>query len=379
MPRNLSACDDTQVMLDALSRCDEVIDVKAAGTAMRFLTAYLCVNSGSHIVTGTERMRRRPIGVLVDSLRSLGAQIAYMENDGYPPLRIRGTELRGGTLSLPGNVSSQYVSALLMIGPALRDGLRLRLMGDIVSRPYIDMTISIMNKYGAQASWIGADTIEVGNKPYTTTDYTVENDWSAASYWYETMALTSDKDAEIRLPHLSGDSLQGDSRVADFFSALGVVTLYEADGITLMKNPISAEHVEWDLMNQPDLAQTLVATCCALGVTFRFSGLGNLKIKETDRIMAMQTELRKLGFVVSEVGKGSLVWDGQKVEIGDISAIDTYDDHRMAMAFAPLCIRCGRLRINHPSVVTKSYPDYWDDLRKASFHIDEATENNCAD
>ncbi len=368
-PENLSDCDDTNVMLRALDERPEVMDIQAAGTAMRFLTAYLSVTDGRHVLTGTERMQKRPISPLVDALRSLGADIEYIGSEGYPPLSIRGKRLHGGELSLPGNISSQYVSALLMIAPLLEGGLSLRLVGDIVSRPYIDMTISMMRTFGAKAAWTGTDTVGIAEQPYVATPYAVENDWSAASYWYEMMALTPDPDAEVFLHGLTEDSLQGDSRVVLFFQSLGVETHYTPDGVRLKKRPTAVTHVDLNLVEQPDLAQTLVATCCALKVTSRFTGLSNLKIKETDRLSAMTTELAKLGFCLKAAELGALLWDGETVAPQKVPTLDTYDDHRMAMALAPLCLRYGELHINNPAVVTKSYPEYWDDLRRASFHI----------
>ncbi|MCD8302160.1 MAG: 3-phosphoshikimate 1-carboxyvinyltransferase [Prevotellaceae bacterium] len=368
--KNVSDCDDTRVMVSALKGRHEVIDIMAAGTAMRFLTAYLSVTDGSCLITGTERMRHRPIGVLVDALRQLGAKVEYAGEEGFPPLHITGGRLRGGRLSLPGDVSSQYTSALLMIGPLLQGGLRLTLTGHIVSRPYIDMTLSLMREFGARARWKGEDEIEVEATPYTPpASYTVENDWSAASYWYEMVALSRDPGAEVTLPGLRRGSVQGDSRVAEFFSPLGVETEFTANGVTLRKSSRQVERLELDLAGQPDLAQTLVATCAAAGVAFRLTGLQSLKIKETDRMAALRQELAKLGFVIDEEGGDTLLWKGERREKEELPAIDTYDDHRMAMALAPCCMTCGELVINNPQVVSKSYPDYWADLERASFGI----------
>ena len=227
LPQNLSDCDDTNVIIDALRYIPETIDIKAAGTAMRFLTAYLSVMRGTHVLTGTERMKHRPIGVLVDALRHLGAEIEYVGEEGFPPLRITGQTLRGGDLELPGNISSQYISALLMIGPVLKDGLTLKLQGEVISRPYIDLTLWMMREFGADVEWTGPDTIEVKPKPYKPTNYFIENDWSAASYWYEMVALSQDKDAEVRLSGLMDGSKQGDSSVRYIFSLLGVKTIFE--------------------------------------------------------------------------------------------------------------------------------------------------------
>ncbi|MCD8304502.1 MAG: 3-phosphoshikimate 1-carboxyvinyltransferase [Prevotellaceae bacterium] len=373
-PINLSDCDDTRVMLRALQGCDTLVDIGAAGTAMRFLSAYFSVTKGCHEITGTERMLRRPIGVLVTALRQLGASVSYMGAEGFPPLRIEGRELSGGSLCLPGDVSSQYISALLMIAPRVSGGLCLRLTGGTVSRPYIDMTLSLMREFGAEARWEGDDVICVSERPYRAVEYSVEADWSAASYWYEAVALSRDAGAEVSLEGLCGQSLQGDSRVSEFFLPLGVRTTFTPDGVRLSKCPMTVSHLELDLREQPDLAQTLVATCCCLGVTFRLRGLRNLRIKETDRIRAMQTELGKLGFILGATDDGEICWTGERTKAHSFPSIDTYDDHRMAMSLAPCCLRCGALSINNPSVVSKSYPRFWDDLASAAFRITKADE-----
>lgn len=364
---NLSDCDDTQVMIAALADMPEVIDIKAAGTAMRFLSAYLAVTPGTHTITGTERMQHRPIAILVDALRQLGADITYAGEEGFPPLRISGKELEGGTITLPADVSSQYISALLMIGPTLRGGLTLNLVGTIASRPYIDMTLNIMARFGARAAWTSPSVLRVEAGGYAPQPYYVESDWSASSYWYELMALTDDAEAEVVLPGLFSESLQGDCAVRELFRPLGIDTTFfrQADGteaVRLRRTAAPCAHLELDLVAQPDLAQTLVVTCAVLGTTFRFAGLSNLKIKETDRIAALQAELRKLGYVIREEGDGTIVWDGTRCDAEADPAICTYDDHRMAMAFAPAALRQGSIRILNPEVVSKSYPQYWKDL-----------------
>ena len=376
LPRNLSDCDDTEVIINALRHMPETINIKAAGTAMRFMTAYLSVMRGTHILTGTERMKHRPIGILVDALRHLGAQIDYVGEEGYPPLRITGQTLEGGELELPGNVSSQYISALLMIGPVLRNGLTLKMSGNIISRPYIDLTLWMMREFGADAEWTGPDTIEVQAKPYIVRDYFIENDWSGASYWYEMVALSSDRDAEVRLAGLMDGSKQGDSSVRYIFSLLGVKTIFEtkeegvAQTVTLRKSGRCVPRLEYDFVNSPDLAQTFVVTCAMLGVPFHFRGLHTLKIKETDRITALKTEMRKLGFVLRDANDSELYWDGERCEPAADTAIDTYEDHRMALAFAPVAMK-QPIVINNPQVVTKSYPNFWHDLRQAHFTINE--------
>lgn len=374
---NLSDCDDTQVMINALRDMPEVIDIKAAGTAMRFMSAYLSVTEGEHVITGTERMKHRPIGVLVDALRRLGADIEYVGEQGYPPLRIRGKQLEGGTLEVPGNISSQYISALLMIGPALRNGLELRLTGDIISRPYIDLTLHVMHEFGCKIEWSSVDTISVKPQRYDDREYVVENDWSASSYWYEMLALSEDKENGVVLPGLRDASRQGDSVVRYLYSLLGVKTAFKNGDhgqntkVALTRHFSALTRMDYDFINQPDLAQTFVVTCCALGIPFHFTGLASLKIKETDRIEALKIEMRKLGYVLRDMNDCELEWDGEHCEAEDNPSIDTYEDHRMAMSFAPLAITLGCIRINNPEVVSKSYPNYWDDLRKAGFEITE--------
>ena len=389
LPRNLSDCDDTIVMTRALDGNPGHIDILAAGTAMRFLTAYLSVTPGTRIITGTQRMQQRPIRILVDALRELGARIEYVGNEGFPPLRITGTELTGSEISLAGNVSSQYISALLMIGTVLPKGLRLHLTGDIISRPYINLTLQLMRDFGAQADWVSEDCITVSSGGYTDTPFTVESDWSAASYWYQMMAIEGIKNekikggdrssakesedstkeeahtAEIELLGLFAHSYQGDSRGAEVFTRLGVHTEYTDRGVKLTP----ATRLDEDMVDIPDLAQTFVVTCCLMDIPFRFTGLQSLKIKETDRITALITELRKLGYVVRSEQDSILLWDGERCPADADPVIATYEDHRMAMAFAPACLVLPQIQIDEPQVVTKSYPAYWEDLQKAGFKV----------
>ena len=377
MPGNLSDCDDTDVMIRALRDMPYEIDIKAAGTAMRFMTAYLAATPGEHVITGTERMRHRPIAVLVDALRSLGAHIEYVDEEGYPPLRIEGRRLYGRQLDIPGNVSSQYISALLMIAPTLTSDLELRLTGEIFSRPYIDLTLWMMKEYGAVAEWKDIDTILVKAQPYVSRPYYIENDWSAASYWYEMMAVSGGEYDEVVLEGLNDGSKQGDSMSRYIFSLLGVKTTFEPSSlpgmqrVRLRNKGHCVPRLEYDFVNAPDLAQTFVVTCLALNVPFVFSGLKTLKIKETDRIEALKAEARKLGYVLHDVDNSQLIWDGERCQPMTDVAIDTYEDHRMALAFAPLAFVMPEIRINAPHVVTKSYPHYWTDLRSAGFEITE--------
>jgi 3-phosphoshikimate 1-carboxyvinyltransferase len=378
LPRNLSDCDDTEVIIDALRLMPPFIDIKAAGTAMRFMTAFLAATaSGTHVITGTERMKHRPISLLVEALRSLGAQIEYEGQEGFPPLRIGGRKLDGGELEIAGNISSQFISALLMIGPVLKRGLTLHLTGDIISRPYIDLTLWTMREFGADAEWTSVDTIEVKPTEYRQREYLVENDWSAASYWYEMVALSPDPNVEVTLEGLMDGSKQGDSSVRYIFSLLGVKTVFEQKKpgvptrVVLKKNGHRVPLLKYDFLNVPDLAQTFVVTCCAMGVPFHFTGLQTLKIKETDRISALKTELAKLGYDIADLNGSELLWDGKVKNVGGgLPAIDTYDDHRMALSFAPLAL-CRRLAINSPQVVTKSYPQFWNHLQQAGFTVEE--------
>lgn len=376
LPDNISDCDDTEVILNALNNLPQTVDIKAAGTAMRFLTAYFAATPGEHILTGTERMKHRPIGPLVDALRYIGADIEYVGEEGYPPLHIRGRQLDGGHVEIPGNVSSQYISALLMIGPVLKNGLDLKMTGEIVSKPYIDLTLWMMREFGADADWTEMDTVTVNPKPYIQRPYTIESDWSAASYWYEMLALCGGSESSIKLTGLYDGSKQGDSVVKYIFSLLGIKTIFEskeeghATTVTLKKVPCMLPRLDYDFISSPDLAQTIVVTCVMRDIPFRFTGLASLRIKETDRIEALKTELRKLGFVLTDDGDDTLCWDGQRCE-PNMSAFDTYEDHRMALSLAPVSLMAGNVTINNPEVVSKSYPHFWDDLRKAGFTINE--------
>ncbi len=367
-----STCDDTFVMKRALTERTDTLDVMAAGTAMRFLTAYFSTVEGEeHTLTGTERMRQRPIGVLVDALRKLGAEISYVENEGFPPLRIKGHRLKGGELTLPAHVSSQYISALLMVAPQMTEGLQLTLEGTIISRPYIHMTISLMQQFGAEVEWTSEKQIKVSAKPYRQgVDFSVESDWSAASYWYEILALTPDTQARVVLPWLHEESLQGDCAICRFFEPLGVATTFDAQAnqatLTKTRPTLQPNEVyELDLVNQPDLAQTLVVTCALLRQPFRFTGLQSLRIKETDRMAALQNELAKLGITLGVEGDEALYiyrYDAASPRYNG-EPIATYHDHRMAMAFAPACLLCPEVKIADPKVVSKSYPNFWDDLK----------------
>ena len=365
--QNLSDCDDTEVMVKALNSNERDFDIKAAGTAMRFLTAFLSKVVGEWTITGTERMKNRPIKILVDALNALGAKVEYMEKEGYPPLRIFGSALQGGEISLAGGVSSQYISALLMIAPLMENGLTLHLEGNIISMPYINLTLQLMAQYGVKAEWNGS-TIKVRPQEYNPIPFTVESDWSAASYWYAMMALS--RNAEIELLGLFKNSLQGDSTGAKLFAQLGVGTTFTERGVLLRRNGNSVKKLNYNFVNEPDLAQTFVVACVLMNTPFRFTGLQSLKIKETDRIEALKTELRKLGYLLTDSNDSILEWNGERCEPEEHPVIATYEDHRMAMAFAPAAlVRPEGIEIADPEVVSKSYPHFWEDLKAAGYSI----------
>lgn len=368
---NLAECDDVEHMrrgIEAKLSGVPLIDVGATGTAMRFLTAYFAVTPGEVVLTGSERMQQRPIAVLVNALRALGADIEYVNNEGFPPLRIRGKELQGGDLEVEASVSSQYISALLMIAPYLVQGLRLRLSGNVASRTYIELTLDLMKRYGAVAKWTDGRTICVSPGMYEDIPFTVEADWSAASYWYEVAAIAvhMGHDVDIALPAITPNSLQGDRVVASLFEELGVRTEYTEEGVRLLKSQISycKSQLEIDFTHCPDIVQTMAVTHCLLGVPYIYKGVHSLRIKETDRVAALIAELRKLGYVLHAEGDERLIWNGTRCEAEKQPTIATYEDHRMAMAFAPAALLHKGLTIEHPEVVTKSYPTFWEELKR---------------
>ena len=357
---NLADCDDTNVLVKALDSNNTTFDIGAAGTSMRFLTAFLSKTVGEWVITGSERMKQRPIKLLVEALNYLGARIEYVENEGYPPLRIFGSALMGGEIHLKGNVSSQYITALMMVAPTMQKGLKIVLDGKIISKPYINMTMQMMQEYGVDVEFID-NTITIEQQEYQPVPYKVESDWSAASYWYEILSIVGK--GGVYLFGLRQDSFQGDSMVAELFTRLGVETAYLTDGVLLTPTNSFTSRMEYDFTDQPDLAQTFAVTCCLKGIPFHFIGLESLKIKETNRIVALKNELRKLGFVLTEPAEGQLAWENERCEPAETISIATYDDHRMAMAFAPVSL-ITPISIKHPDVVSKSYPEFWDDFDK---------------
>jgi 3-phosphoshikimate 1-carboxyvinyltransferase len=367
---NLSDSDDTRVLADALHSNKNKFDIGHAGTAMRFLTAYLSKIVGEWEVTGSERMKQRPVGILADALKLLGAQIEYLGNEGYPPLKIFGSHLTGKTLELDGSISSQYISALLMIAPTIQNGLVLKLKGEITSRSYIDLTLNLMALFGIRSQFEG-NTITIPEQNYLPREFTVEADWSAASYWYQILAIANH--GELLLENLQLESLQGDAHIAPWFEQFGIFSKQSPQGVLLSKSKaLYPKKLVQNFIENPDVAQTMACLCVAKKIPFYFTGLKTLKIKETDRIAALKNELAKFGATLYEPDEGELAWDGMIEDSKVISApgIKTYHDHRMALAFAPMALAKYSVEIEDPEVVTKSYPAFWDDLRKTGFIID---------
>ena len=368
--KNLSDSDDTKVLTAALFSNTNKFDIGHAGTAMRFLTAFLAKIVGEWEITGSERMQQRPISILVDALNQLGAKIEYLGNEGCPPLKIFGSHLKGQTIELDGSVSSQYISALLLIAPTIENGLTLKLKGDITSRSYIKLTLELMAKFGIQYRW-NDNEIFVPEQKYFARDFTCEADWSGASYWYQIMALVDN--GEVLLENLLLDSLQGDVNIAAWFEQFGVTSTQKEEGVLLAKTKNrQPEKLVLDFIENPDVAQTMACLCVAKNIPFHFSGLKTLKIKETDRIAALQNELAKFGATITEPEFGELAWDGKldQEEQEENPIIKTYHDHRMALAFAPMALAGFTMRIDDPMVVTKSYPGFWEDLKQVGFSIE---------
>lgn len=369
--KNISDCDDSNVLVTALNSNNSKFDIGHAGTAMRFLTAFLSKIAGEWEITGSERMQQRPIGILVDALNSLGAKISYLENEGFPPLKIFGSHLTGKTLELDGSISSQYITALLLIAPAIENGLTLKLKGNITSRSYIDLTLKLMARFGIQYSWKG-NIITVPEQKYLPVDFKVEADWSGASYWFEMLSLCDS--GEILLENLELNSLQGDASIAKWFEQFGVFCVQQENGVLLKKIVhFQPEFLHLNFIENPDIAQTMACLCVALKVPFHFTGLKTLKIKETDRIAALQNELAKFGAVLTEPRNGDLNWNGiiNPMLKSAVPEIKTYHDHRMALAFAPMAIAGFKPVIQDAMVVTKSYPGFWNDLKSVGFAIEE--------
>lgn len=364
---NASDSDDSEVMVKALSGNDEIIDVHHAGTAMRFLTAYFAIQPGKEaVLTGSQRMKERPIKILVDALCKLGAKIDYLEKEGYPPLKISGQEITESKVSLEAGVSSQYITALLLIAPKIKNGLELTLEGEITSLPYINMTLGLLKEAGITAG-IEGNVITVSPiRSLTNNKITVESDWSSASYFYSLIAL-SDAGTQITLSSYKKNSLQGDSVLGGIYKSLGVETVFNDDAVTLHKTNLQPETLNLNLNNTPDIAQTIAVSCFGLGIGCHLTGLHTLKIKETDRLEALNAELKKLGADVL-VTSDSLTLQPSSF-INSNVAIETYNDHRMAMAFAPLALKVPVI-IKDAGVVSKSYPAFWNDFKAVGLSME---------
>ena len=369
---NTSNSDDSEVMSRALNSQltilnSQLIDVHHAGTAMRFLTAYFSIQEGKEfVITGSSRMKERPIKILVDALNRLGATIEYEENEGFPPLRIKGKKFTQNKVSLPANVSSQYISALLLIAPKLENGLEITLEGSITSVPYIKMTLALLNEIGVKSSFVGNKITVCHAELVSASQFTIESDWSSASYWYAIIAL-SEIGTQVTLSSYKENSLQGDSALAEIYKDFGVETIFKDNSITIHKlNDCQLPSVNYQLNNCPDIAQTIAVTCFGLGIACHLTGLHTLKIKETDRLEALKTELSKLGAIIV-VSENSLTLNQSNRFLSDIK-ISTYQDHRMAMAFAPLALKVP-LIIEDAEVVSKSYPTFWENLKMIGFKI----------
>lgn len=359
---NLSEARDTQTMMRLLSSQDQELDVLDAGTTMRFLLAYCSVARHDTVLKGTPRMHQRPVKLLVEALEQLGAEVQYLQNEGYPPVQVKGLTMgqRQAEVSIRGDVSSQYISALLMIAPLLPKGLALTLTGKVGSKPYISMTLGLMRRFGIEYNWEG-NKITVNPQPYQAGSYTIESDWSGASYWYSLVALA--EEAEVKLLGLRKDSLQGDIAIVEIMERLGVASAFDDEGVLLTKKEAD-QNITYNFSDCPDLAQTVAVTCAAKGISCEMSGLESLRIKETDRIAALQQELHKIGAKLVEEGASWKLIPSSELPTERQIQINTYEDHRMAMAFAPLAARIP-LSIEEPEVVVKSYPGFWKDLEQA--------------
>lgn len=370
-------CDDTLALVSALNNLERAgtehvtIDIDGAGTAMRFLTALAAAIDGTDVtLTGNRRMLDRPIGQLVDALSTLGADISYMDKEGFPPLHIRGRRIKGGEVEIDATVSSQFVSALMMIAPAMERGLKITMRGDAVSMPYIFLTAHIMEQAGAETEIYGGDTVEIRPGCYKEMEYHEEADWSAAATWYSITALSG---GEVTIDGLDSNSRQPDRRLAEIFHLLGVNTeSAPGGGVTLSAHPDAHARLDLDMAPTPDIIPSVAVTCAMLGIPFTLSGISSLRVKECDRAEALATELRKVGVVISFPTPGVMTWDGRRLPVTELPRFATYGDHRMAMALAPVALYIPGIIIENPAVVSKSYPGFWQQLAEAGFMILDA-------
>lgn len=371
---NLSESNDTKVLKTALetlvrlkgTNISVTLDIQDSGTAMRFATAFASAINVKSLIIGSERMKERPIGILVNTLKEIGANIRYMENDGYPPIVVEGKRIKGGVIDIDASISSQYISALMLLAPKMTNGLIMYLKGDIASYPYIKMTAKVMEHFGVEIL-MHENAIAIKKQAYSArNEYKVESDWSAASYWYEMAAFSENVD--LFLHGLKRDSIQGDAIIAEVFEQFGVHSEFLESGVRLTKTNNHCQHFKLDFLNYPDMVQTLVCTSTGLGISGEFHGLRNLRFKETDRIHALHTELKDMG-VILDSSEDKIVLSESVVKTS--RPVRTFADHRMAMSFAPLAIPLGEITIESPNVVSKSYPNFWEDLKKSGFTIEE--------
>lgn len=365
---NFSISEDSETLVELLNSTERVLDARDGGTTFRFLTAFLAVHEGDVILTGSERLQKRPVGPLVDALRSLGAEIDYTGEEGYPPLRINGKRLNGNRIEIDAAVSSQFVSALLLIAPLLKDGLIIRMKGEIVSRPYIQMTLNVMKHFGIHHEWTQS-VISIPHQEYVGRKYNVEGDWTAASYYYSMAAMADEVD--LKIMGLNRFSYQGDSAIASLMSQFGVTTTHIEGGIHLTKNENTVKSVEVDFRDYPDLAQSLLVCAAGKGVAVKARGMETLEIKETNRIDALDKELQKIGLKLIPLGATWNLGTRTNTQPVETLEIDTYKDHRMAMAFTPLAIPFGEIIIDDPAVVTKSYAGFWEDVVSLGFEVEK--------
>jgi len=362
--QNLSNARDTKILFEILSnyKTRKGLNCEDAGTALRFIIAFLATREGIWNVSGTKRMHERPIKPLIDSLVKLGANIHYLENKGFPPIEIKSEKLSSGKLKLPGNISSQFISALLLIAPTIKGGLNLEITSKVLSKPYIDMTLGLMSEFGIEYSWEN-NLIKVKEQNYLSKNIEVENDWSAASFWYSFLALS--KSGEIKIPNLYANSLQGDSVLSVIYSKLGIKTEFSEDSTVLFKTKNIAKELELDLSNNPDLALPIIVTCCGLGIKAHLMGLESLKVKESNRLECIKKELEKFN-VISSINDYSIkIKENQKI-VQPTSIIKCHNDHRIAMSIAPLCMKVDSIKFDNKEVVNKSYPKFWEDFDRAS-------------
>ena len=365
--KNLSKANDSVLLKNLLESENLVVwDAQDAGTSFRFLTSFLAIKKEHVVLSGTERMKQRPVKVLVDALNKIGAEILYLENEGFPPIYVKGkiNQVKN-KLDIPGDISSQYISSLLLIAPLLEKGIEINIEEPFYSRPYVNMTLNLMNSFGIKSA-VKGNKISIKNQEFSSGSYIVESDWSAASYWYSILSISDDIN-NLTLQGLKKKSNQGDSVISELMKSFGVNTQYKEDGIVLTKIKLDTEEIELDFRDCPDLAQTILVVAAYHKIKLKVSGVESLKIKETDRLLAMKNELKKIGCDFYEEGNYWLL-EKRRREIDDELSIDTYKDHRMAMAFAPLASKKSMI-INDPDVVVKSYPTYWEDLKKVGFII----------